>query len=249
MSEWLGLLRSLFIYWRPGRQRGLRRLYGSFVREGDLVFDVGAHLGDRAYAFAALGARVVALEPQPHVARWLRHIVGRHERIILRPEAVGAKAGVARLAVSRRTPTVSTMSEQWRKGVGHGHPGFDRVRWEQSVEVPVITLDGLIEEHGPPAFCKIDVEGYEAEVLAGLSVPVPALSVEFVSGQLDTAADCVRRVEDLGSYRFNVVLGESRNFVFDAWLQPSDVLEWLAAGAEGASSGDIYARLEDGGAP
>ena len=47
------------------------RLYGQFVRPGDLVFDVGAHVGDRIAAFRRLGARVVAVEPQPALVRTL----------------------------------------------------------------------------------------------------------------------------------------------------------------------------------
>jgi FkbM family methyltransferase len=244
VSEWIGLLRSLVVYWRPGRQRGLRRLYSDFVHAGDLVFDVGAHLGDRSAAFAALGARVVALEPQPRIARWLRRLVGRDERIVIREEAVGARRGNERLAISRRTPTVSTMSESWRAGVAQANPGFSAVRWEDSVEVSVVTLDGLIESYGVPSFCKIDVEGYEAEVLAGLSRPLPALSVEFVAGGSDTAAACVRRLTELGTYEFNVVLGEGRRFAFETWAGADGMLAWLEAGAGGASSGDIYARLE-----
>ncbi len=245
MSEWFGLLRSLAVYWRPGRQRGLRRLYAPFVRRGDLVFDVGAHLGDRTAAFAALGARVVALEPQPAVARWLRRLVGGKAGVTVRDQAVGARSGVERIAVSRRTPTVSTMSESWRAGVVEAHPGFEGVRWDASVEVPVVTLDALIEEYGTPAFCKVDVEGYEAEVLAGLSSPVRALSVEFVAAQLSVAEACVRRLAELGRYRFNVVLGEGRGFLLDEWVGSFEMLAWLAAGADGASSGDIYARLDE----
>lgn len=243
MSGWIGLLRSLVVYWRPGRQRGLRRLYAPFVGRGDLVFDVGAHVGDRTAAFAALGARVVALEPQPLLARWLRRLVGRNPRVTVRAEAVGARAGVERLAISRRTPTVSTMSESWREGVGEAHPGFARVRWDESVEVSVVTLDGLVDTYGTPDFCKIDVEGYEAEVLAGLSRPVPALSLEFVAGQLGVAVACVSRLGELGSYRFNVVLGEGRDFVFDTWVDPGEMRSWLERGAAEASSGDVYARL------
>jgi FkbM family methyltransferase len=248
MSLSVGILRSIVVYWRPGRQRGLRRLYAPFVREGDLVFDVGAHLGDRAAAFAALGARVIALEPQPEIARWLRRLVGRNERIELRHEAVGARPGTARLAISRRHPTVSTLSDRWRDQVSRDNPGFRSVRWDESVEVPVVTLDELIREHGRPAFCKIDVEGHEAEVLDGLSRALPALSFEFVTGDLETADACVRRLSALGSYAFNVVLGEGRAFHFDDWSSAEDTSAWLTAGAAGASSGDVYARLVGAGA-
>ena len=77
MRRLLGLARSMLIYWRPGRQRGLRTLYSSFVSAGDLVFDVGAHLGDRTVAFCDLGARVIAIEPQEDVLPWLRRRIGR----------------------------------------------------------------------------------------------------------------------------------------------------------------------------
>jgi len=244
VSEWLGLLRSLIVYWRPGRQRSLRRLYAPFVARGDLVFDIGAHLGDRSAAFAALGARVIALEPQPRVARWLRWIVRRHDRIQVRPEAVGARAGTASLAVSHRTPTVSSMSPSWREGVTERHPGFAAVRWQGSVEVRVVTLDDLIAAHGMPRFCKIDVEGFEAEVLSGLSRPIEGLSFEFVAGQMDVAVACVRRLEGLGAYRFNVVPGERRALALPEWVSAAEILAWLDAGASGASSGDVYAVLE-----
>ncbi|WP_340146789.1 hypothetical protein [Halomonas sp. PA16-9] len=70
-----GLARSLFIYWRPGRQRGLQRLYQPFIQPGTVAFDIGAHLGDRSAAFHALGAKVVALEPQPDLAKWFKRLV------------------------------------------------------------------------------------------------------------------------------------------------------------------------------
>ena len=246
MSGWLGLFRSLVVYWRPGRQRALKRLYRPLVGTGDLVFDVGAHLGDRTAAFAALGARVVALEPQPAVRRWLERIVGLSERVTVSGEAVGRTVGTARLAVSKRTPTLSTLADDWRAKMPEANPTFRNVRWEETVEVPVTTLDALIERYGVPRFCKIDVEGYEAEVLAGLSEPVPGLSVEFVSGGLEVAVACVRRLEALGSYEFNAIRGERRTFLFDGWQTGESMARWLRDGAGGASSGDVYARLATG---
>jgi FkbM family methyltransferase len=221
-------------------------MYAPFVGEGDLVFDVGAHLGDRSVAFAALGARVVALEPQPLIARWLRRVVRRRGEIEVRAEAVGARRGVERLAISSRTPTVSTMSAAWQLDAAQANPGFRSVRWARSIDVQVITLDELIAEYGVPSFCKIDVEGYEAEALSGLTKPLPALSVEFMAGQLQVAAACVRRLTELGLYEFNAVLGERRDLSPDGWRSPEAILAWLDAGASGASSGDIYARLVTG---
>lgn len=240
----LGLLRSLFLYWRPGRQRALRHLYAPFVAPGDLVFDVGAHLGDRTAAFAALGGKVIALEPQPELLPWLRRLVGRDRNVVVRAEAVGRDAGTARLAVSDATPTLSTLADDWRERIVHENPTFRDVRWDRFVEVPVTTLDALIATHGEPRFCKIDVEGHEAEVLAGLTRAIEALSVEFVSGSLDVAVACVRRLEALGRYEFNTVLGEGRSFEMPEWRDADTVVRWLESGADGASSGDLYARLE-----
>lgn len=242
MRELFGILRSLVVYWRPGRQSALRRLYRPFVAEGSLVFDVGAHLGDRTAAFSGLGARVVALEPQPRVARWLRRLVGRKSGVVVVEEAVGRTPGVATLAVSRLTPTVSTVSGTWRDRMAEHNPGFRDVRWEEEVEVRMTTLDALIRRHGRPDFCKIDIEGHEAEALAGLSVPVPALSVEFVRGGLDVPGACIDRLEALAAYRYNAVAGEGRTFLFEPWLDAAAARAWLTAGANDLPFGDLFAR-------
>jgi FkbM family methyltransferase len=242
-ERWFGLARSLIIYWRPGRQRGLRGLYRPFIGAGDLAFDVGAHLGDRTMAFQKLGARVVALEPQPTVRRWLKLLVGRSGAVSVRPEAVGRAVGTARLALSHRTPSMSTLAEDWPTKLSERNPQFSGVRWDNSVTVPVTTLDALIEQYGLPRFCKIDVEGYEAEVLAGLSHRIPALSIEFMIGALDVAVACVRRLEALGEYEFNVVQGEERSFMSKQWLTADEIVAKLRGGGWRVSSGDVYAQL------
>src|SRR3954463_9720964 len=105
----IGMARSVAIYHAiPWRQRGMRRLYTGFVKTGDLVFDIGAHAGNRTRAFAALGCRVVALEPQPDFARLLRTLFAASPRVVVEQAAVGSRVGCATLAVSERTPTVTT---------------------------------------------------------------------------------------------------------------------------------------------
>lgn len=242
MRDLLGLARSLWMYRRPGRQRGLRRLYAPFISAGDLVFDIGAHVGDRSLAFHSLGARVVAVEPQPMLAAWLRRNLGNRPRIELVEQAVGAEPGVGLLQVSRATPTVSSMNTRWTREIGNRNPGFASVRWDRQVEVPVTTLDAMIEHYGCPRFCKIDVEGHEAEVLAGLGQALPALSIEFVAGALDVAAACVDRLEQLGEYHFNAVVGEKRAYHWPDWQPATATRTWLTQGADHIASGDLYAR-------
>ncbi|TVS11066.1 MAG: FkbM family methyltransferase [Wenzhouxiangella sp.] len=237
-----GLLRSLLIYRHPGRQRSLRRFYRPLIQPDDLVFDVGAHLGDRASAFAGLGARVVALEPQPRLFAWLERLTRRSGRVTCLPLALGAVPGRLSLSGSRANPTVASLSASWRDQVRQARTGFDKVDWDEAVTVEVTTLDALIDRFGVPAFCKIDVEGFEAEVLAGLSRPLASLSLEFVQGALDRARECVDRLHSLAPYRYQVVAGEQRYFLFDDWVDARSIDQWLLAGAGGLASGDLYAR-------
>lgn len=238
----LGLARSLIIYRRPGRQKSLRALYRQFVSSGDLVFDLGAHVGDRTVAFAALGATVVAVEPNPDMMRWLGRLVRPKERVVFLSEAVGRRPGKAELALSYRTPTVSSLASGWRQTLQRQASGFRDIRWEQTITVSVTTLDEMIGRYGVPNFCKIDVEGFEVEVLAGLTEPIPALSFEFVSGTLDQVALCLDELERLGDYEFNAIAGEERRFLWSNWQSADYVRRWLADGSAGIASGDIYAR-------
>ncbi|TDC47249.1 FkbM family methyltransferase, partial [Actinomadura sp. KC345] len=169
-----GIARSLVMYYGvPGKHRRASRLYGEFLGPGDVAFDIGAHVGGRVRVWRHLGARVIAVEPQPDCLRVLRLFYGRDRDVAIVPGAAGAEPGRAELAVSSATPTVSSMSRDWITSVTRDR-SFARVRWDGAVEIEVTTLDDLIAAHGEPAFCKIDVEGFEADVLAGLTRPLPA---------------------------------------------------------------------------
>lgn len=244
-----GLFRSFTGYHAiPLRQRRLRRLYAAFAGPGDLVFDVGAHAGNRTRALAALGCRVVALEPQPDFARLLRLLFGRHPRVSILQAAAGDRSGVATLSVSDRTPTMTTLATAWRTAREHD-PVFAGVQWNRSIDVEVLTLDALITRFGRPAFVKIDVEGAEPAVLAGLTRPVPALSFEYLPGTLDYARACVDRLLALGTYRFNWSVGESYQLAAGDWVDGDALLDALKTGPARHRSGDVYARCRSGDLP
>jgi FkbM family methyltransferase len=240
-----GIARSLVIYHgQPAKHRRALALYGAFLGPGDLAFDIGAHVGGRVRSWRRLGARVVAVEPQPDCLRVLRLLFGRDRAVTLVPSAVGAAPGRAQLGVSTATPTVSSLSAGWRESVASDR-SFARVRWDRSVEVEVVTLDDLIAAHGEPAFCKIDVEGFEVEVLAGLSRPLRALSFEYLPPTHDAALAVLDRVEQLGegAYTYNYSPVETMRFASPQWLDAAGLVQLLERVRPLGRSGDVYARL------
>ena len=215
------------------------RLYGNFVRPGDLVFDVGAHVGDRVASFHRLGARVVAVEPQPSMVRTLRLLYGRSKSVVIEALAVGREPGKARMLINVDNPTVSSISPAFVEAA-HDAPGWEGQRWSETIDVAVITLDALIAKHGVPAFVKLDVEGFEAEALSGLSLAVRAVSFEFTTIQRDVGLACIERCAAMGYARFNAALGESQTLIGD-WMNAQDIARWLTELPQAANSGDIYA--------
>lgn len=243
MERWLGFARSLLIYHNPVTMRAWRRFYGQVLRPGDLVFDVGAHVGTRTRAMRAAGARVVALEPQALFARYLR--LTKPRDVVLIEAAAGGRDTVAQMAVSSRHPTVSSLQESFVADAPDA-PGFGHVRWDRTEQVRMVTLDGLIATYGVPAYVKIDVEGFEIGVLSGLSRPVPMLSVEYLPGFPDLTSAVITRLEELGPYRFNPVIGERSGFVWPDWRDGAALRKWLGGLPADAPSGDLFARLAEG---
>lgn len=237
-----GISRSLDVYYRDAaRTARMDTLNRQFVRAGDLVFDIGAHVGDRTASFLRLGATVVALEPQPRVFRALRLIHGRTPQATLHAQAVGAVAGELEMFLNIDNPTISTLSPDLIAAAQVAQ-GWQGQTWDARHVVPVVTLDHLIATYGTPDFVKIDVEGHEAQVLAGLSTPLPLLSFEFTTIQRDVADACIGRLQSLGNYVFNVSLGEDHTLVHLEWMSVDAVSTYIKTLPEIANSGDVYAR-------
>jgi FkbM family methyltransferase len=238
-----GIGRSLRLYHGdPARAARMDALYARFLRPRALAFDIGAHVGDRVSSFRRLGARVVAVEPQPGAFRALRLIHGRDAGVTLVQAAMGDAPGRARLHVNTRNPTISTLSDAFIRATD-GAEGWEGQDWDGQIDVPMLTLDALVAEHGVPDFIKIDVEGLEDRVLSGLTLPVPALSFEVTTIQRDVAGRCLYRLGALGAYRFRLALGESQRFEGAGWCDAVSMRGRLAALPAEANSGDVYAAL------
>ncbi len=235
--------RSLRLYHgRQAPKAAMDALYARFVKTGSLCFDIGSHVGDRVSSFRRLGARVVALEPQPGAGRALQLIHGRDRKVTLVASACGPREGEVEFHLNSANPTVSTASGAF-VAAAQGAGGWEGQKWDRTLTVPMTTLDALIDRHGVPDFVKIDVEGYEADVLAGLSQPLPALSFEFTTIQRGVAADCLSRMASLGFSRFNIALGESQQLTFAEPVSAEMMEAHVAALPHEANSGDVYGMI------
>ena len=238
------LSRSLEVYYGDAaRDAAMDALYARFVRAGALAFDIGAHVGDRIGSLRRLGARVVALEPQSLCARAIRALYAGDPDVTLVEAACGDRTGSLTLRINSANPTVSTASAEFI-GAADGAGGWEDQVWDEEVEVVCTTLDALIAQYGAPAFAKIDVEGFEDTVLAALSQPLPALSFEFTTIQRAVALRCLDRLAALGSYGFDIALGEGQRLTFKRWVSKADMAAHIAGLPHQANSGDVYCLMQ-----
>ncbi len=236
-----GLMGSFLIYYGvPFRLFRMKRFYRQFVKPGELVFDVGAHVGNRVRALRSIGARVVAVEPQQRCVALLERLYGSDDQVALEGVACGESEGEATLRIDPDHPTLATLSDEWIASIDRHYGGLS-IEWDRRERVVLRTLESLVAQYGTPSFVKIDVEGFEAQALAGLRTPVAALSFEFLPASPDSAIASIREVERLGAYCFNYSMVESMRMATDIWISAEEMRSVIASMPTDGRSGDVYA--------
>lgn len=190
------------------------KFYGQFINSQSLCFDVGANIGNRTEVFIELGAKVIAIEPQDSCVQILEKKF--KNRITIEKVGLGASNTTMEMFIADES-TISTFSKEFISKTKENL--FKYHNWNKKVLVPITTLNDLIEKYGNPDFCKIDVEGFEPEVLKGLSIPIPKLSFEYAVPELtDNVFQCIEKLNTLSAdYKYNYSVGESMNFELSDW--------------------------------
>jgi FkbM family methyltransferase len=218
-------------------------IFREIIRSGDLCFDIGANLGNKTQEMSDLGSFVVSIEPQIDCYAHLKNRFANNPNVTIVNYACGSSNRKDIMNISS-AHTLSTMSDSFIKETSKER--FTGTSWDKKIEIELVTLDSLINIYGVPRFCKIDVEGYEVEVLKGLSHPIPFISLEFVPELKKNSFECIDSLLKIGEYVFNYSEGESGFFEFSNWINSKDIINYLLEKNDFKNSfGDIYAKKKE----
>jgi len=103
----------------------------------------------------------------------------------------------------------------------------------------------IIEQNGMPSFIKIDVEGYEYQVIKGLTRPVHTLSFEFTPEFMDASYNCIEWLSRLGETRWNYSFGETMELALKGWTNPENMIEILSRHRNDKLFGDVYVIFQN----
>lgn len=203
------------------------------LNNGDLAFDIGANVGNFAMGMLVLGCRVIALEPQPRTHTELYYRCKRLRQMTCLCAACGDKSGTASICILE--------FDGDSQGSYIPSPYQCNSGAHSIVACKVVTLDDLIAKYGKPRGIKIDVEGYEPLVLAGLSQPIEFVSFELIKRTPWKTPACLKEFARLGDYEFNFRRQSEDFFRLRHWLPPAEFLEWWNSALD---EGDAHARLK-----
>jgi FkbM family methyltransferase len=198
-----------------------------------LVFDIGANCGSKAIILAKFADHVVCVEPSPAAIHALEERFAKFSNISVVGQGVGASPGLLPLTMFGDTGCYNTFSTKWVDFLGLPENNIKLKQNIQSVlTVPITTLDNLIERFGLPSYIKIDVEGFEIEVLKGLTRSVPLISIECNLPEFESETlECLAQLEDIQhGARFNYCIFEPPSkLVSNNWLSRAEMTKLICS--------------------
>ncbi len=222
------------------RQKQLR-FYRSFISPNQLCFDIGANEGNRTALFLQLGARVIAIEPSlPHIEKLTQRFLNT-PMLTLVQAGVGSELGEQVFYICNEYADCSTFSTEFMNTYGP----YSKLSWQTQQITKMVTIEALCETYGVPHFCKIDVEGYEYEVLKGARRMPQYLAFEFNRLLLHQSQDCLLLLQQYKNPVCNYIIYEHPHFVLPQWIPLAlFITQLLELIPEKILTGEIFVRFE-----
>lgn len=194
----------------------------------DLVFDIGANVGNTVDIFIKYAKKVVAFEPNPELWNQLRYKFNK-KNVTVDPRAISNRCGIQNFYISD-FHTLSTFSEDWIQNSRFSYTSS----WNLQLEVETTTLEKIIDEYGIPDYIKIDIEGYEFEVLTSFNrlLEKTIIAFEWSEEELYKLDLILKHLYNLGYQNF--YLASDDNVLIDhqiSWIpyQELDVIKEMDA--------------------
>lgn len=241
---WFYFLKSKVKSIRPNSQS--LAFYKSFIDiQGKIVFDVGANIGLRTSIFKELGALVLSIDANSEMCKELKNRFG--DSILIENVGVAKQPGILKLTKASSS-TISTFKKEFLENVRSGI--FKEYSFEKFQLSRVTSLDKLMDLYGMPQLIKIDVEGFEVEVLQGLSTPIKCIQFEYMFNYdlgWDYFYECIHELKRLSpKYKFNFTRAESYTFVNNRFYNLDEFLNQMNAEFKNNKSwGDVICLHEN----
>ncbi len=222
-----------------------RDFYSQFLTsKDDIYFDVGANYGNRIEPIINKDIKIIAIEPQRKCIKALKKKFG--DKIIIVSKGLGSTEEIKTMYIAN-SHTLSSFSKEWIEATRESGR-FSQYKWNRKQKVQMTTMDALIELYGKPKFIKIDVEGFELQVLQGLSQPIEFLSFEYtVPERKKTVLECLDRIINIAGNNevlFNYSVGESMVWKLEKWLTPEEMKKEIESTRFLETYfGDIYSKI------
>lgn len=215
------------------RQLNRKKNFYLFVLKGiesnnKLVFDVGANEGFVTDIFLKLQYKVVAIEPDEDNLNILRSRFKNNKNLTIEPFALGKQDGAERIYTPLKQHALTTLSKKWKTIVeSKQHEDCDEFTKEEKY-IQTTTLNKLIEKYGHPGYVKVDAEGYESEILKGLSYSIPLLSFECILPEFyQETLDCMRCLILINhACTFNISV--NNEFIFNEFVSHEIIQEKIS---------------------
>ncbi len=212
-----------------------KKFYAQLIGKNQLCFDIGANNGEKSKLFLSLGAAVTAFEPQSSCFEKLNLLKKKHSNFSFYPFAVGAKNEELQLRLANHSE-VATLSDAFVD-----YFTCDEIFWDKKENVTVKSLDYLIEKFGLPTFCKIDVEGYEYEILSNLNHKIPIIEFEFTGGFITDTLKIITLMDNENT-SFNYILNENLKFMLNDWITAQQMKKIIASLPINKLHGNIFVK-------
>lgn len=225
--------------WRNKKIKKYQKFYSQFIPPQSIAYDIGANIGDRTESLTRICKIVIAVEPLPFIIKKLKSRFKYNKKIIIEPFAIGEKESITDMYVSN-IHTMSTLSADFIKNV------YDKWSappiYQHTIKVKTVTIDQLIQKYSIPYFIKVDVEGYELEVLNGLTHSIPYIAFEYNPTNIEKAIQCIERLIKINShYKFNIALEDTAEFHLSIFVSSDKMIDLLRKNIHQGKFGDIYA--------